>query len=129
MLTELAARSRQVDELVRKVFESALRSFPIAVAAVGGYGRSELFPCSDIDLLILTPFSEVPKPEREAIAASLQTLWDSGLRVSQSVRTVEDCLTLHDNNIELNTSLLDHRFLCGDAQLYGELSLRVLFIP
>ena len=120
MLTELAARSRQVDELARKVFETSLRNFPVAVAAVGGYGRSELFPYSDIDLLILTPQLDVPKPQREAIAGFLQILWDAGLRVSQSVRTVEDCLTLHDNNIELNTSLLDHRFLSGDAELYGK---------
>lgn len=119
MLTELAARTRHVDEAVRKVFDTTLRTFPVAVAAVGGYGRSELFPYSDIDLLILTPLHDVPKPEREAIASFLQSLWDAGFRVSQSVRTVEDCLTLHDNNIELNTSLLDHRFLCGDSDLYG----------
>ena len=122
MLTELAARSRQVDELVRKVFESTLGNSPVALAAVGGYGRSELFPCSDIDLLILSPSPDVPKPEREAISAFLQTLWDAGLRVSQSVRTVEDCLLLHDTNIELNASLLDHRFLCGNAGLYGQFS-------
>ena len=123
-MTELAARSRQVDELVRKEFDNSLQTFPIAVAAVGGYGREELFPYSDIDLLILTPNVEVPKPQREAIAAFLQVLWDAGLRVSQSVRTVEDCLMLHDNNIELNTSLLDHRFLCGDTGLYGPFSLK-----
>ena len=121
-MTELAARSRQVDELVRKVYDTSLLTFPVAVAAVGGYGRSELFPYSDIDLLILSPHADVPKPEREAISAFLQVLWDCGLRVSQSVRTVEECLTLHDNNIELNTSLLDHRFLCGDSALYGQFS-------
>ena len=123
-MTELAARSREVDELVRNVFDSSLRMFPVAVAAVGGYGRSELFPYSDIDLLILTPHLDVPKPDREAISLFLQTLWDSNLRVSQSVRTVDECNTLHDNNVELNTSMLDHRFLCGDNSLYGQLASR-----
>src|SRR5947209_352123 len=111
MLTELAARAGQVDEVVRKVYESTLGALRLAIAAVGGYGRSELFPYSDIDLLILTTHVEVPKLEREALSVFLQSLWDSGLRLSQSVRTVEECLALHDNNIELNTSLLDHRFL------------------
>jgi [protein-PII] uridylyltransferase len=124
MLTELAKRSHEVDEVVRKVFGDTLQTSSLSVAAVGGYGRSELFPFSDIDLLILTPGVEVPKPEREAIAAFLQALWDSGLRLSQSVRTVEECLTLHENNVELNSSLLDHRFLSGDSTLYGRFSTR-----
>ena len=122
MLIELAARSRQVDEVVRKVFEATLGPYPLAIAAVGGYGRSELFPYSDIDLLILTQQVEVAKPEREAISTFLQSLWDSGLRLSQSVRTVEECLLLHEHNIELNTSLLDHRFLCGDSSLFERFS-------
>ena len=122
MLTELAARSRQVDEVVRKGFNQTLGKVPIAVAAVGGYGRSELFPFSDIDLLLLTPGVELAADTREAIALFLQGLWDAGLRVSQSVRTVEDCLTLHDTNIELNTSLLDHRLLAGSEDLYGQFS-------
>lgn len=124
MLTELATRSTQVDETVRKAAAASLSSCPFAVVAVGGYGRSELFPYSDIDLLILTPAVDVPKLEREAIAAFLQSLWDSRLRLSQSVRTVEECLILHENNIELNTSLLDHRFLAGDSALYTRFSTK-----
>ena len=122
MLTELATRTRQVDEAVRNAFDSTFRSIPFAVAAVGGYGRSELFPYSDVDLLILTPKVEVSKPEREAVSAFLQVLWDEGLRLSHSVRTVEECLLLHDNNVELNTSLIDHRFLRGNSDLYGRFS-------
>src|SRR5262249_60477799 len=55
----------------------------------------------------------------------LQRLWDSGLRVSHSVRTVDECLEVHDRNIELNVSLLDQRYLAGDRTLYAELARRL----
>jgi UTP:GlnB (protein PII) uridylyltransferase len=121
----LVARSQRVDSLVRGAYEQVLKprtaGIALAVLAVGGFGRQELFPYSDIDVLLLVSTIDIAKPEREAIAAFLQRLWDSGLRLSQSVRTVEECTTLHENNIELNTSILDYRLLCGDQVLYDSL--------
>jgi len=90
--------------------------------AVGGYGRRELFPYSDVDLLLLNAAPDESKEARELISEFLRALWDAGLRVSQSVHTVEDCLQLHQGNLELTISLLDHRFLCGDGARHGQLA-------
>src|SRR5581483_149959 len=62
---------------------------------------------------------------KEPISAFLQLLWDAGLRVSQSVRTLTECLEVHDQNVELNISLLDHRYLAGDRALYASLADRL----
>jgi len=91
------------------------------VVAVGGYGRRELFPYSDVDLLLLNAAPDETREQREMISEFLRSLWDAGLRVSQSVHTVEDCLELHQGNLELTISLLDHRFLCGDRARHGRL--------
>jgi [protein-PII] uridylyltransferase len=95
----------------------------LAVVAVGGFGRRELFPHSDVDVLLLVERQAVAERHRTAIAAFLQHLWDSGLRVSQSVHTPEECAERHDQNLELTISLLDQRFLLGDRGLYAKLSL------
>ncbi len=112
------SRSQCVDELVHKAFA---RTNPAAtIVAVGGYGRQELFPFSDVDLLLLT--AGMPgSAEREAIAEFLRILWDSQLRVGQSLHTPAECCEIHDGNLELTISLLDRRYLCGDAALHAEL--------
>lgn len=124
----LAGRSTLVDALVLTAYEKCLA--PIAdirpaVLAVGGYGRRELFPYSDVDLLLLLPDEKAANAAKENIAHFLQSLWDSGLRVSHSVRTPEECCELHDQNLELNISLLDQRFLAGDHSLYAGLETRL----
>jgi len=93
-----------------------------AVVAVGGYGRRHLFPFSDVDLLLLYPSARLAGERKETIAAFLQSLWDSGLRISHSVRTPAECTEVHDQNAELNISLLDQRFLAGDRALYATLA-------
>jgi len=120
-------RTALADTVVASAFESILapayRS-GLAVLAVGGYGRRELFPHSDIDLLLLV--SDSPDGIRkQALSRFLQVLWDSGLRISHSVRTVRECCELHEGNIELNISLLDQRHLCGDPALYADLCARL----
>ena len=91
---------------------------------MGGYGRRHLFPYSDVDLLLLFASERLAVEHKEAIAAFLQRLWDAGLRVSHSVRTPAECLEVHDQNIELNVSLLDQRYLAGDRALYAALARR-----
>src|SRR5437763_9498802 len=123
----LAARTAYVDETVCAAASELLAALPagFSLLAVGGYGRRQLFPYSDVDLLLLFDNDRMPEMARPAIAAFLQQLWDSGLRVSHSVRTPAECAELHDKNIELNVSLLDQRFLTGDRALYANLLERL----
>jgi [protein-PII] uridylyltransferase len=116
----LEERTSAVDTLVLNAWQQHLASATGAAAlAVGGYGRRQLFPYSDIDLLLLFASEKSSASYKTEISAFLQQLWDSGLRISQSVRTPAECWELHDDNIELNISLLDQRYLCGDAGIYG----------
>lgn len=123
----LASRTTAVDAAVIRAFEETLavvyRS-GLAALAVGGFGRRELFPHSDVDVLLLTDRELGGAGDRAAISAFVQRLWDAGLRLSHSVHTVAECTTLHMQNIELNVSLLDMRPLAGDARLFEDLSLR-----
>jgi len=118
----LAARTALADGMVERA--AAARLWPafsggLALVAVGGYGRRQLFPYSDVDLLLLVESSRRAQEGGGAISAFLQDLWDAGLRLSHSVRTPEECAELYDQNIELNVSLLDQRFLDGDRLLYA----------
>ena len=117
----LAHRTAQVDEIVRGAQRDLLTEPEIALLAVGGYGRRQLFPFSDIDLLLLFENDQAAEGSKRIISPFLQRLWDSGLRLSHSVRTPAECAELHDRNIELNISLLDLRFLGGDEQVFGAL--------
>ena len=119
----LAGRTAEVEGRVRQAYAATLEplfSAGLAVVAVGGFGRGELFPHSDIDLLLLAE-SDKNLPSREKISAFLQGLWDSGLRPSHSVHSVADCVVEHEDNAEFTISLLDRRLLAGDAALYQTL--------
>ena len=127
-LTALAERSAEVDRLVMHAADRLL--FPgvggnVAVLAVGGYGRRQLFPYSDIDLLLLFPSEKQIVSAKDTISVFLRELWDAGLRMSHSVRTPDECVEVHDSNTELNISLLDQRFLVGDRTLYAGLADRL----
>jgi [protein-PII] uridylyltransferase len=124
----LEERTSAVDTLVLNSWAEHLASAVpsgAALLAVGGYGRRQLFPYSDIDLLLLFTSERTAVGIKDSISRFLQQLWDSGLRVSQSVRTPAECSELHDSNIELNVSLLDQRYLSGDAAVYGALMERL----
>lgn len=120
----LFARTTLTDELVIEAYGQHLfppRPTGLALLAVGGYGRRQLFPFSDVDLLFLFQNAEAANSLRVPIAAFLQQLWDSGLRISHSVRTPAECSELHPDNIELTISLLDQRLLTGDPAIYAAL--------
>ena len=124
----LAERTAWVDRLVlQTACERLLTEAPggVAVLAVGGYGRRQLFPHSDVDLLLLFQDERLMESSRAAISQLIQDLWDAGLRVSHSVRTPQECAEVHERNIELNVSLLDQRYLGGDRRLYAELAERL----
>jgi [protein-PII] uridylyltransferase len=150
------SRTRKVDEFVQSAAAGILASrlgSRFAVMAVGGYGRSELFPYSDVDVVILfenepdlaastaqrarraaktesgtraaTPDPSCASSPEAPLADFLQTLWDGGLRASHSVRSVAECCRLNDQNVELHVSLLDLRYVAGDLDLFRNLERRL----
>jgi [protein-PII] uridylyltransferase len=96
----------------------------IAVLAVGGYGRNEMAPHSDVDLLFLTPWKITPWAE-SVIESLLYILWDLKLKVGHASRTVKDCIRLARDDITIRTALLEHRFLAGHHTLATELGDRL----
>ncbi len=96
----------------------------IAVIAVGGYGRGEMAPFSDVDLLFLTPYKITPWAET-VIEATLYMLWDLKLKVGHASRTIRDCLRLGGEDFTIRTAMLEHRFLFGDLALAQELDDRL----
>ncbi|MDA7426282.1 [protein-PII] uridylyltransferase [Thalassococcus lentus] len=122
------------DGMVRLVFEVAsqrLHRLPnptegerIAVVAVGGYGRGEMAPFSDVDLLFLTPYKITPWAE-SLIESMLYMLWDLKLKVGHSSRTVRDCLRLGAEDFTIRTAMLENRFVIGHQPLAEELDERL----
>jgi [protein-PII] uridylyltransferase len=120
--------------MVRLAFEVATqRLHPLAtpteaerltVIAVGGYGRGEMAPFSDVDLLFLTPYKITPWAE-SVIESMLYILWDLRLKVGHSSRTVADCIRLGGEDFTIRTAMLEQRFLAGNAALAQELEDRL----
>ena len=96
----------------------------IAVLAVGGYGRAEMAPFSDVDLLFLTPYKLTAWAE-SVVESTLYMLWDLHLKVGHATRTVRDCLRLGREDYTIRTALLEHRYLGGDRALADELGERL----
>ena len=93
----------------------------IALIAVGGYGRREMFPLSDLDFLILV--EQIPSPEiEEKITQFIQFLWDCGFEVGNSVRTLEQCESEGKQDITIATNLLEARFLTGNRPYFDALN-------
>jgi [protein-PII] uridylyltransferase len=123
-----------VDHVVRALYEYAAaehdRRFSrlnqrLAVLARGGYGRGELNPYSDIDLLFLHDWK--PGPYLEIVAEiMLHALWDAGMTVGHAVRNIRECVRMADNDFKEKTAILDSRFLAGDAQLWTDLEKALL---
>jgi [protein-PII] uridylyltransferase len=131
----LRTRSDAVDALVAALWTEVSDIDPqlshgVALVAIGGYGRRELFPYSDVDLLFLIDpklamkiFEGVVK---EPIRRVSQTLWDCGLRVATVTRKLNECERFDPENTEFALALLDERLICGDAALHDKLQANVL---
>ncbi len=119
----LSEQSRVVDEFIAEHFNGVAdekTAESVALVALGGYGRGELFPYSDIDLLIL--FRPEAKEEMEQVANGvLYPLWDTGLDVGHGVRTVEECMSFAREDFFFQVALLDSRLLVGSKSLFDEL--------
>ena len=93
----------------------------LSIISVGGYGRREMAPFSDVDLLFLTPYKMTPWSEN-VIETVLYLLWDLKLKVGHSSRSIKDCLRLGSEDYTIRTAMLEHRFVCGDINLASQLN-------
>ena len=115
----VAALAHAFDSIIADLWQQHFaNSDGCALFAVGGYGRAELHPGSDIDILVLTQKSN---PHREAVAAFLRDLFDLNVEVGHSVRDVKTCVRECRSDITIATALFERRFLCGDEALVAPL--------
>ena len=127
----LIATSYLMDQIIRVLYDFAdQHAYPAAnpsaaerlgVVATGGYGRGELAPLSDIDLLFLRPYKQTPRGE-QIVEFMLYLLWDLGLKVGHATRTVEESLRYAERDQTIRTALLEARYLWGDRELFDELT-------
>ncbi|SMB25667.1 [Protein-PII] uridylyltransferase [Sterolibacterium denitrificans] len=114
----LRGRARLVDGLLRELWRHCAPPQAMALVAVGGYGRGELYPASDIDLLILLPDDDCRQADEE-ITPLIGMLWDIGLEVGHSVRSSADCLLEAARDISVQTNLLEARLVAGNRQTFA----------
>ena len=117
--TLLRALARHVDGVLADLWAQALLPKAAALVAVGGYGRGELFPYSDVDVLVLLPAAP-DAPTRSAIEAFITGCWDAGLEIGSAVRTLQECLDEGRRDVTVQTSLLESRLVCGSRRAYAE---------
>ncbi|KUO54653.1 MAG: bifunctional uridylyltransferase/uridylyl-removing protein [Sphingomonadales bacterium BRH_c42] len=118
-----------MDQLVRVIHDHVIvHVYPVGnrsaaerltVVAVGGYGRAEMCPHSDVDIAFITPIRRAPWCE-QVIEAMLYFLWDLGLKVGHSSRTIDDTIRMAGEDLTICTALLEGRYVWGDQQLYEE---------
>lgn len=125
-LTRLRADS--IDSVLKHVWQTLVSTeqtdqFP-SLIAVGGYGRAELHPGSDIDIMLLLPGND-DSPWREQLSNFLTMLWDIGLEVGQSVRSIDDCIEQAKSDITIATNLMEARLLYGSQQMFEQMRTQV----
>ncbi|CAM5277732.1 [protein-PII] uridylyltransferase [Thauera sp. WB-2] len=113
----LKGRATLVDDEIVRLWHDCAMPADAAVVAVGGYGRGELFPASDVDLLILLP-KAADAALQGKLSSLVSALWDMGLEIGHSVRTIDECLVAAADDITVQTSLLEARLLTGDGRLF-----------
>ena len=129
----VAANAAMTDGLISALFEFTTgtvypRANPtagerMALVAVGGYGRAELAPHSDIDLLFLLPYKQNSYTE-QVIEYILYLLWDLGFKVGQAIRSVDECMRRGKSDITIRTAMLETRLVAGEAELFESLRAR-----
>jgi len=122
-----------IDQILRLLYDFTVqRLYPLSnptaaerltLVAVGGYGRGEMAPFSDIDIAFLTPWKETPWHE-QVVETILYSLWDLGLKVGQSVRSIDEMVRQAKGDVTVRTALLEGRYVWGDQDLYDEASRR-----
>ena len=123
------ALARHADATLTELWVRSTMPPGAALVAVGGYGRGELFPHSDIDVLVLLPGAgEVDLAANDALRAAVEgfitACWDIGLEIGSSVRTVDECVTEARSDVTVQTAMIESRFLVGARRLYRQLQAR-----
>ena len=109
--------------LLQTLWQRAALPDDMALVAVGGFGRDQLFPYSDVDVLLLLPDGTAPEAGsalRTKLEGFIGSCWDTGLEIGSSVRTVAECLAESAGDVTVQTSLLESRLVCGSAALFAE---------
>ena len=119
----LRGHSRLVDSILRDIWVQAALPEDICLIAVGGYGRGELYPHSDVDILILSP--ESTPDTLHTVESLVGIFWDIGLAIGHSVRTLSECLDEAKNDITIQTNLLEARWLAGYHQYFHDMNAAV----
>ena len=129
----LAETTHLIDQIIGALFDFArervyavpnpTQGEQLSLVAIGGYGRRELSPQSDIDLLFLLPYKKTAQAE-QITEFLLYTLWDLGLRVGHAVRSVDDCIRRAKQDMTIRTTLLEMRRIAGEASLFEDLHAR-----
>ena len=120
----LRRQSAMVDRHLKELWTGHAMPRKVTLAAVGGYGRGQLFPCSDVDLLILLP-APADAPLAGKIESLISTLWDIGIEVGHSVRTIDECEALAAADVTVQTTLLEARLVAGNRELFARFSRRM----
>jgi [protein-PII] uridylyltransferase len=112
--------TRLVDQTLYTLWDGGMPE-GAALVAVGGYGRGELFPHSDVDVLVLLPHA--PESDgagaKAAIERFITQCWDTGLEIGSSVRSIAECVFLAQSDITVQTALLEARYLCGSRKVFN----------
>ena len=117
----LSGRAHLVDRVLREIWQHFSLPQDYALLAVGGYGRGELYPASDVDILLLLP-AEAEAEQRGPLEQMVSVLWDVGLEVGHSVRSVAQCVEEARNDITVQTNLLEARLLAGSRKTFAHFS-------
>ncbi len=117
--------ARLVDATLSELWVTSLMPASAALVACGGYGRGELFPHSDVDVLVLLPEALPVEAARPAIERFIGTCWDVGLEIGSSVRTIEECAAESARDVTVQTTLLESRHVAGPRKLFVSLRERL----
>ena len=119
--------ARHADTTLTLLWKQAGLGPRVALVAVGGFGRGELFPHSDIDVLLLLPAELSPEHDehtRRHIETFITSCWDAGLEIGSSVRTLDECLAEAAKDVTVQTALLESRLICGNPALFKDFRWR-----
>ncbi len=114
------ARALEIDEALISLWQDLVGERGAALIAVGGYGRGELHPYSDIDIMILLP-DTLADGDEDALSGFVTALWDIGLEIGHSVRTVAQCADEAEKDLTIATTLMEARRLAGPEALFAEM--------